>query len=98
GAIPGGHGLARCLHHRVPRQVTHSPATLFEAIGLERTFPDGTRALDRITLCISAGSFTAILGPSGCGKSTLLRILAGLDDPSAGSLEWPQGRPGTGET
>jgi NitT/TauT family transport system ATP-binding protein len=50
--------------------------------------PDGRgyRALDDISLSISAGSFTAIVGPSGCGKSTLLNIAAGLLAPSAGSV------------
>jgi NitT/TauT family transport system ATP-binding protein len=50
--------------------------------------PDGRgyRALDDISLSISAGSFTAIVGPSGCGKSTLLNIVAGLLAPSTGSV------------
>src|SRR5580765_3960472 len=50
--------------------------------------PDGHgyRALDDISLAISAGSFAAIVGPSGCGKSTLLNIAAGLLAPSSGSV------------
>jgi NitT/TauT family transport system ATP-binding protein len=50
--------------------------------------PDGRgyRALDDISLSISAGFFTAIVGPSGCGKSTLLNIAAGLLAPSSGSV------------
>ena len=39
-----------------------------------------------IDLHIPAGQFVAIVGRSGCGKSTLLRLLAGLDQPSAGQL------------
>ena len=35
------------------------------------------------------GTFLALLGPSGCGKSTLLRMIAGLDTPTAGRIEWP---------
>jgi sulfonate transport system ATP-binding protein len=44
------------------------------------------RVLQGIDLDIEAGTFVAIVGRSGCGKSTLLRLLAGLDQPSAGSI------------
>lgn len=43
-------------------------------------------ALDDISLEAPAGSFIALIGPSGCGKSTLLRMLAGLDQPSEGTI------------
>jgi NitT/TauT family transport system ATP-binding protein len=49
-------------------------------------FPDGTHALDDISLSVSPGEFVTIVGPSGCGKSTLLRIASGLETNSAGSL------------
>jgi NitT/TauT family transport system ATP-binding protein len=44
-------------------------------------------ALDRFDLTIGEGEFICIVGPSGCGKTTLLRILAGLDHPSAGTVD-----------
>jgi NitT/TauT family transport system ATP-binding protein len=44
-------------------------------------------AVDRVSLDIATGEFFVIVGPSGCGKSTLLRILAGLDEPTVGSVE-----------
>ncbi len=60
--------------------------------GVERTFPgvqggSPTRALDPTDLAVEDNDFITILGPSGCGKSTLLRIVAGLDRPTAGTVE-----------
>ena len=59
--------------------------------GVERRFPRAGQppllALDRVSLDLPAGSFTALIGPSGCGKSTLLRLVAGLDAPDGGTLQ-----------
>lgn len=51
--------------------------------------PDGRTlpVLDRISFEAGEGSFSAILGPSGCGKSTLLNLIAGLDEPTSGSID-----------
>lgn len=54
-----------------------------------KSFPNGTRAVDRVSLVIPAGQFLALIGPSGCGKSTLLRMIAGLDQPTAGAIQLP---------
>ena len=59
--------------------------------GITRTFPARGRiapvlALQPVDLDVAPGEFVAILGPSGCGKSTLLRIVAGLDQPSDGTV------------
>ena len=53
--------------------------------GLRRVFAQGP-VIDGLSLDVVAGSFVAFLGPSGCGKSTLLRLIAGLDEPDAGTV------------
>jgi len=45
-----------------------------------------TKTLENINLTISDGEFLCLLGPSGCGKSTLLEILAGLQQPTSGTI------------
>jgi ABC-type Fe3+/spermidine/putrescine transport system ATPase subunit len=46
----------------------------------------GVLALKNINLEVREGEFLSILGPSGCGKSTMLRIIAGLEEPTSGSI------------
>jgi NitT/TauT family transport system ATP-binding protein len=49
-------------------------------------FPDGTHAVDDVTLAVRPGEFLTIVGPSGCGKSTLLRIASGLETNTGGTV------------
>ena len=46
-----------------------------------------TRAVDDISFTVEKGSLAVLLGPSGCGKSTTLRMIAGLEDPTSGTVE-----------
>jgi multiple sugar transport system ATP-binding protein len=55
--------------------------------GLEKTYPDGTRAVKGVDLDISEGEFIVLLGPSGCGKTTTLRMVAGLELATAGRID-----------
>jgi len=59
---------------------------LIEATNIEKTYPDGTRAIRGVSLSISKGEFVAIMGPSGSGKSTLLHMLGLLDFATAGKF------------
>ncbi len=56
-----------------------------EITGLSKRF-GGTTVLSPTDLSIDDGEFVVIVGPSGCGKSTLLRLIAGLEEPSAGTV------------
>jgi ABC-type nitrate/sulfonate/bicarbonate transport system ATPase subunit len=58
---------------------------ILQVRGVERRF-DRTLALQATDLDVAESDFITILGPSGCGKSTLLRIVAGLDQPTAGEV------------
>jgi multiple sugar transport system ATP-binding protein len=53
---------------------------------VDKVFDDGTRALDELSLDVEDGEFMVLVGPSGCGKTTALRMVAGLEDVSAGEI------------
>ncbi|MHB8383511.1 MAG: ABC transporter ATP-binding protein [Candidatus Binataceae bacterium] len=54
---------------------------------LSRSFVSGGGVHD-VSLAVASGEFLVLLGPSGCGKSTLLRLIAGLDEPDSGAIEF----------
>ncbi len=53
---------------------------------VSKRYGTGTLALDGLTLNIKRGEFVCVVGASGCGKSTLLSLLAGLDQPTSGTV------------
>jgi multiple sugar transport system ATP-binding protein len=54
---------------------------------VSKIYPDGTRAVDDMSLGIQDGEFMVLVGPSGCGKTTALRMVAGLEEISEGTLK-----------
>ena len=54
--------------------------------GVSKTYRGGVQAVQGVDLAIRDGEFVVIVGPSGCGKSTLLRMVAGLEEITAGTL------------
>ena len=51
-----------------------------------KVFPNGTTAVEALTCTIADGEFMVLVGPSGCGKTTALRMVAGLEEPTAGAI------------
>ncbi len=51
-----------------------------------KNFSDGTKALSNLNLTVADGEFMVLVGPSGCGKTTTLRMVAGLEEPSGGTI------------
>ena len=59
-----------------------------ECAGLTKRYPGEGGGVSDFTVHIAQGEFFALLGPSGCGKTTTLRLVAGLEDPDAGSIRF----------
>lgn len=68
-----------------------SDGPLLTLSGVGKSYNGDAPAVADVTLSIERGSFISLVGPSGCGKSTLLRLIAGLLQPSQGTLDWEGG-------
>lgn len=61
--------------------------SLLEVKNLEKTYPNGVRALKGVSFDVKPGEFLVVIGLSGSGKSTLLRCINRLHDPTSGSIK-----------
>jgi NitT/TauT family transport system ATP-binding protein len=73
----------------VARPMGDPASTLVSLHDVSKIFANGVTALEDFSLDVRSGDFISLLGPSGCGKSTVLRLIAGLADPTSGSIAWP---------
>lgn len=64
---------------------TDTPAVVVEQV--QKRYASGTLAINGVSFSIDNGEFVSLVGPSGCGKSTLLRMIAGLGETSAGTIQ-----------
>ncbi len=55
-------------------------------VDVQKTYPNGVRAIHGVDMAVNDGEFVVIVGPSGCGKSTLLRMVAGLETVTEGEV------------
>jgi len=68
----------------------------FSCQSISRVYPSRqgmVTALDKLTLHVDSNEFLCIVGPSGCGKTTLLKLIAGIQSPSVGTIQFTQPAP-----
>ncbi len=88
-AAQDGHGQDKDLGQR-DDVLLRGTRPIIKLSGVRKTYFRGKEpihVLDGLDLDVPTGSFEALMGPSGSGKSTLLNLIAGLDRPSAGTVE-----------
>src|SRR4051794_18251225 len=67
-----------------PVQLRSMPDVLLENLG--KIYSPGVPAVDALNLHIHDGELLVLVGPSGCGKTTTLRLIAGLEEPTSGTI------------
>lgn len=66
-------------------ETANAASWAIQAVGLSKTYPGGTKALDNLSFSVETGTIFALLGPNGAGKSTTVKILTTLSKPNSGS-------------
>src|SRR5688500_10532861 len=81
-------GMAEVKSHEshLDRPSPADTAPLIVVDDVQKTYANGTVALQDISFEVHEGQFVSLVGPSGCGKSTLLRVIAGLGPISSGTV------------
>jgi len=74
--------------------VSEMEAPALALVGVHKSWPGSTHALQGIDIEVHRGELLTLVGPSGCGKSTVLRIVAGLEDATEGDVLRPLDPPG----
>src|SRR3954465_7845146 len=85
-AKPRGRRQDRCCASRRKRLSCRGRMGDIALDQVWKVFPDGTQAVRAVDLTIPDGALMVLVGPSGCGKTTLLRMVAGLEEVTAGSI------------
>ncbi|PRY10500.1 ABC transporter ATP-binding protein [Kineococcus rhizosphaerae] len=89
--------MSRNAPTTVPDELAVSRTSAVSLTGVSKSFPLSrgreVTALSELDLSVGEGEFVAVVGPSGCGKSTVLRMVAGLDEPTTGSVAVEGRRP-----
>lgn len=87
--MQGGTAMNTAISIEDMAELNRSPdKPMLMAAGVEKIYPNGTHALQRLNLNIERGEIVSLLGPSGCGKSTLLKMFADIEQPTAGQIRW----------
>ena len=59
---------------------------MIEFQSVRKQYPNGTVAVEELSLSVETGTITVLVGPSGCGKTTLMRMVNRMIDPSSGTV------------